>query len=45
VIKRLTMWHAKDDVSADEALEHWKTDHAMLVRQVQGYDDTCSNIA
>ncbi len=36
MIKRLTMWHAKDDVSADEALEHWKTDHAMLVRQVPG---------
>ena len=36
MIKRLTMWHAKEGVSADEALEHWKTEHAELVRRVPG---------
>jgi uncharacterized protein (TIGR02118 family) len=30
------MWHAKEDVPAQEALEYWKTRHAVLVRQVPG---------
>lgn len=36
MIKRLTMWHAREGVSAQEALDHWKTEHAALVRQVPG---------
>jgi uncharacterized protein (TIGR02118 family) len=36
MIKRLTMWHAKDDVSNEEALNHWLNQHAELVRRVPG---------
>ena len=36
MIKRLTMWHAKDGVSGEEALDHWRNDHAALVGQVPG---------
>lgn len=36
MIKRLTMWHARSGVSREEALRHWRTGHAELVRQVPG---------
>lgn len=36
MIKRLTMWHARQGVPRDEALHHWRTEHAELVRQVPG---------
>ena len=36
MIKRLTMWHAREGVSRDEALRHWSHEHAELVRQVPG---------
>ncbi len=36
MIKRLTMWGHQEEVSHDEALRHWRTEHADLVRQVPG---------
>lgn len=36
MIKRLTLWHAKDGVSREEALRHWRHEHAELVRVVPG---------
>ncbi len=36
MIKRLTMWHARKDVSEDEALRYWRDEHAALVRRVPG---------
>lgn len=36
MIKRLTMWHAKEGVSREEALRHWRNEHAELVRAVPG---------
>jgi len=36
VIKRLTMWHAKEGVSREESLRHWRNEHADLVRAVPG---------
>jgi len=36
VIKRLTMWHAKSGVSREEALRHWRHEHAELVRALPG---------
>jgi hypothetical protein len=45
VIKRLTMWHAKQGVPPDEALDYWNADHAELVRGCLGYAGTCSIIA
>ena len=36
MIKRLTIWHARPGVAEDEALRHWQTNHAGLVRQVPG---------
>ena len=36
MIKRLTMWHPRADVSREAALRHWQSDHADLVRQVPG---------
>ncbi len=36
MIKRLTMWHAKAGVARGEALSHWRTKHADLVRNVPG---------
>lgn len=36
MIKRLTMWHARSGVPRNEALRHWRNEHADLVRQVPG---------
>lgn len=36
MIKRLTMWHANEGVSREEALQHWRGHHADLVRAVPG---------
>lgn len=36
MIKRLTMWHARPEFSRDEALQHWRHEHADLVRLVPG---------
>lgn len=36
MIKRLTMWHAKESVPSHEALAYWRSTHADLVRQVPG---------
>ncbi len=36
MIKRLTMWQARADVSREDALKHWRNDHAVLVRRVPG---------
>jgi uncharacterized protein (TIGR02118 family) len=36
MIKRLTMWHQRPGTSIDEALHHWRNEHADLVRQVPG---------
>jgi len=36
VINRLTMWHAKDGVTGEDALTHWMNGHADLVRNVPG---------
>lgn len=36
MIKRLTMWHTRDGVSRDDALAHWRDEHADLVREVPG---------
>lgn len=36
MIKRLTMWHARAGVSREEALRHWRNEHADLVRRVPG---------
>lgn len=36
MVKRLTMWHAKEGVSRQEALLHWRGEHAELVRTVPG---------
>lgn len=36
MIKRLTLWHALDGVLRDEALRHWCSEHADLVREVPG---------
>ena len=36
MIKRLTMWHAKVGISREDALAHWRSDHAELVRSVPG---------
>jgi uncharacterized protein (TIGR02118 family) len=36
VIKRLTMWQARPEVSPEEALAHWRSGHAELVRAVPG---------
>ena len=36
MIKRLTMWHAREGVSREEALRHWRNEHAALVRDVPG---------
>jgi len=36
VIKRLTMWHALEGVLREEALRHWRSEHADLVREVPG---------
>lgn len=36
MIKRLTMWHARSGVPHEEALQHWRTEHAELVRKVPG---------
>lgn len=36
MIKRLTMWHVKEGVSREEALRHWRNEHAELVRAVPG---------
>jgi uncharacterized protein (TIGR02118 family) len=30
------MWHAKNGVSGEDALDYWRTDHADLVRRVPG---------
>ena len=47
MIKRLTMWHARDGVSREEALRHWRNEHADLVRAVpslRGYvQDHCTD--
>lgn len=36
MIKRLTMWHAKEGVSREEALQRWRNEHAELVSAVPG---------
>lgn len=36
MIKRLTIWHAKEGISREEALRHWRDEHAELVRAVPG---------
>ena len=36
VIKRLTMWHAREGVPREVALRRWRNEHADLVRQVPG---------
>jgi len=36
VIERLTMWHARPGAPREEALRHWRSDHADLVRKVPG---------
>lgn len=36
MIKRLTMWHSREGVPKEEALRHWRTEHAVLVREVPG---------
>jgi uncharacterized protein (TIGR02118 family) len=36
VIKRLTAWHAVPELAAEDALAHWRTRHAELVRAVPG---------
>lgn len=36
MINRLTMWHHNDDVTREEALRQWQTDHARLVTAVPG---------
>jgi uncharacterized protein (TIGR02118 family) len=36
MIKRLTLWHARPQVNIEEALAHWRTGHAELVRAVPG---------
>lgn len=46
MIKRLTMWHAKEGVSREEAFRYWRNEHAELVGAVpglQGYvQDHCT---
>ena len=34
MIKRLTMWQAKEGVTSHEALKHWRNEHADLARKV-----------
>lgn len=36
MIKRLTMWQVKEGVSREEALRHWRNEHAELVGAVPG---------
>lgn len=36
MIKRLTMWHPRSDVSREEALRYWLQEHARLVGRVPG---------
>ncbi len=36
MIKRLTMWHSRPGISGEQALRHWRNEHADLVRQVPG---------
>lgn len=36
MIKRLTSWHVRSDVSEEEALRHWRTHHVQLVRALPG---------
>ena len=36
MIKRLTAWHALPELSADDALAHWRSGHAELVHAVPG---------
>ena len=36
MIKRLAMWHAKAGVTRQEALGHWRSEYADLVREVPG---------
>jgi uncharacterized protein (TIGR02118 family) len=36
VIKRLTAWQVRSGLSGEEALAHWHTRHAELVRAVPG---------
>lgn len=36
MIKRLTMWQAKDGVGPEQALRRWRGEHAELVRAVPG---------
>ncbi len=36
MIKRLTAWYARPQMSAEAALEHWRTGHAELVQLVPG---------
>ena len=36
MIKRLTMWHARPEVTAQEALAYWRSRHAELVQAIPG---------
>ena len=36
MIKRLTAWHALPEISAEDALAHWRGQHAELVQAVPG---------
>jgi uncharacterized protein (TIGR02118 family) len=36
VIKRLTAWYVRSEVDAQDALAHWRSHHAELVRAVPG---------
>ncbi len=36
MIKRLTMWQAREEVSREAALDHWRGLHVGLVEQVSG---------
>lgn len=43
MIKRLTMWHAKEGVSREAVLAHWGSGHADLVRRVPGIERYVQN--
>jgi uncharacterized protein (TIGR02118 family) len=36
MIRRLTLWHARSEISSDEAIHHWRGSHVPLVMAVPG---------
>jgi uncharacterized protein (TIGR02118 family) len=44
MIKRLTMWHVRPDMSREDALRHWREVHADLVKRVPGLRGYVQNL-